>query len=94
MKIANERTVYLKVFVRQVELKVQRVHSLREGSGDQLLQRVLILTQLGQRIIYQDHFTPHTLNQHKPVNNETENNMKNTIFYSVAVRVQVCVPAL
>lgn len=61
---ADEMAVYLEVFVRQVELKVQRVHSLRQRSGGQLLQRVPILTQLGQSIFYQDHFIPHPLYQH------------------------------
>lgn len=64
---ADEMVVYLEVFVRQVELKVQRVHSLRQRSSGQLLQRVLILTQLGQGILYQDHLIPHPLNQHTQV---------------------------
>lgn len=50
---------YLKILIRQVDLKVKRVDALRQGPGKKVWKRVSGLTQPGQHVLHQDNLVTH-----------------------------------
>ena len=66
------RRSYFEVVVGEVVFQAEGVHALGEGLPGQLLDGVLLLTQLGEHLLHQHHLTPGTLPLHTHTHTHTQ----------------------